>query len=92
MARGNIVVVGKYIGTEKEGIFVNGVYFKKGVLTDACVTTAIYNELLKGVDDGWFCLLEPVTRTEVKQLIANIVKSNYMTNEEVINMMNEVIE
>ena len=54
MARGNIVVVGKYIGTEKEGIFVNGVYFKKGVLTDACVTTAIYNELLKGVDDGFY--------------------------------------
>lgn len=91
---GLIRIAGKYIGTE-EGITINGVYFEKGVLTEASVDIKTYNTLMQARKEGWMTLIDAVSREEILQLISNAIGGytlDYMTDSEVKEMMNEVIK
>lgn len=66
-----IKIVGRYIGNG-DAYVVEDKIFKRFIWTEADVSAETYNELLQGEKDGWFNFYEPVTKLELKQILANL--------------------
>lgn len=67
-----IKIVGRYIGNGDTYI-TEGKVFKRFIWTEADVSAETYNELIQGEKDGWFNFYEPVSKLELKQILANMI-------------------
>ena len=67
-----IKIVGRYIGNGDTYV-VEDKIFKRFIWTEADVSAETYNELIQGEKDGWFNFYEPVSKLELKQILANMI-------------------
>ena len=67
-----IKIVGRYIGNG-DAYIVEDKIFKRFIWTEADVSAETYNELIQGEKDGWFNFYEPVSKLELKQILANMI-------------------
>ena len=77
-----ITIIGRYIGNGETTVIEDKI-FERFVWTEANVSSETYNKLLQGEKDGWFNFYEPVSKLELKQILANILLD---INEEISDM------
>ena len=86
-----IKIVGRYIGNGDTYV-VEDKIFKRFIWTEADVSAETYNELIQGEKDGWFNFYEPVTKLELKQILANLssgINKEFLLIEKRIDSLGE---
>lgn len=90
-----ITIVGRYIGNGETTVIEDKI-FKRFVWTEANVSSETYNKLLQGEKDGWFNFYEPVSKLELKQILANLTKDInneiFMIEEKIDNLGEAEVE
>ena len=86
-----IKIVGRYIGNGDTYV-VEDKIFKRFIWTEADVSAETYNELIQGEKDGWFNFYEPVSKLELKQILANLssgINKEFLLIEKRIDSLGE---